>query len=576
MVLKLSKFKLIMEVLRMQATKPKKATWEFTTNKAHNNNDTNENVEYRWLPHLKDAVPPAGQGKRISTYTVALEGWRRGLKLKFYSVFEDGNKLKVRYSLENKHRVHHFSLSMGDKVSDKAFKICDDKDLTKQYLAKENVPVPVGKMFEEDASVKEIIAYAKELGFPLVVKPTDGNAGRGVFANIQDMKSFKEIVFHVREKLEFPNIIVEKYYPGEEFRIYVIENQVLGAMNRRPANVVGDGKHTIRQLIERKNNIRKMNPHLTSRLIKIDKEIEDLLARVGYTLDTVLDQGEFVYLREKSNLSTGGEAIDVTEQLTPELKQIAINAGKAIPGLAHYGVDMIVDKENNTGVILEVNARPGLGGHLFPIQGQPRDFAKKIIDYYFPETAHKNRSLLYFDFDSVIEPIVRRSASYVEVLPPPEGKLYGKKLVVSGDYHRPRFRRWIRRQAHKNYLHGFTDLLENNDVVIVVAGTDQKIVDNFKNICFAGPEGEKVSHVDEEEWNEPLLIGFETKRDYNLSRKEIQELIQEKDQIERERDILRKNYNNIRSSRAWRMTFPIRFILYNIKQFIRSFKHKKR
>src|SRR5699024_10488702 len=79
-----------------------------------------------------------------------------------------------------------------------------------------------------------------------------------------------------------------------------------------------------------------------------------------------------------------------------------------------------------------------------------------------------------------------------------------------------------------NYLHGFTDLLENNDVVIVVAGTDQKIVDNFKNICFAGHEGEKVSHVDEEEWNEPLLIGFETKRDYNLSRKEIQELIQEK------------------------------------------------
>src|SRR5699024_10320682 len=105
MVLKLSKFKLIMEVLRMQATKPKKATWEFTTNKAHNNNDTNENDEYRWPYHIKDAVSPGRKSKRISTYTVALEGKRRSLKLKFYSVFEDGNKLKVRYSLENKHRV---------------------------------------------------------------------------------------------------------------------------------------------------------------------------------------------------------------------------------------------------------------------------------------------------------------------------------------------------------------------------------------------------------------------------------------------------------------------------------------
>src|SRR5690625_2662826 len=103
-------------------------------------------VEYRWLPHLEGAVPSAGQGKRISTYTVSLEGWRRGLELKFYSVLEDGNKLKVRYSLSNGKKTHHFSLSMGDKVSKKAFDICADKELTKRYLRKNNVPVPEGKM----------------------------------------------------------------------------------------------------------------------------------------------------------------------------------------------------------------------------------------------------------------------------------------------------------------------------------------------------------------------------------------------------------------------------------------------
>src|SRR5690625_4570045 len=145
------------------------------TDKQSEQNDTNNidfyqgEPEYRWLPHLKDAVPPAGQGKRISTYTVALEGWRRGLKLKFYSIFEDGNKLKVRYSLSNSKKTHHFSLSMGDKVSDRAFEICDDKQLTKEYLNKMNVPVPKGRMFEYDIPLKEIFAYVEQLGFPLVV-----------------------------------------------------------------------------------------------------------------------------------------------------------------------------------------------------------------------------------------------------------------------------------------------------------------------------------------------------------------------------------------------------------------------
>src|SRR5690625_4833066 len=138
-------------------------------------------IEYKWLPHLDGAIPSAGQGKRISTYAVALEGWRRGLKLKFYSVFEDGNKLKLRYSLSNENRTHQFQLSMGDKVSDEAFKICDDKDLTKQYLERGGVPVPSGKMFEAEVSEEDIVDYGLSLGFPIVVKPTDGNAGKGVF-----------------------------------------------------------------------------------------------------------------------------------------------------------------------------------------------------------------------------------------------------------------------------------------------------------------------------------------------------------------------------------------------------------
>lgn len=526
-----------------------------------------DDVKYRWLPHLEDAVPHAGQGKRISTYTVALEGWRRGLELKFYSVFEDGNKLKVRYSLANGNKVHHFSLSMGDKVSEEAFEICNDKDLTKHYLQKHNVPVPVGEMFEEDVKEEEIVAYGLKLGFPLVVKPTDGNAGKGVFANIQSEKELREIIPHIRNELGFSNIIVEKYIPGEEFRIVVIEDRVLGAINRRPANVIGDGVSTIRQLIKEKNKIRKINPHLTSRLIKVDKEVELLLEEKGYTLDSVPRKGELVYLREKSNLSAGGDAVDVTEQLTPQLKEIAINAGKAIPGLKHYGVDMIVNDDRTKGVILEVNSRPGLGGHLFPGEGKARDFAKDIIDYYFPETKNIERTNLFFDFDSVLEPIKSRTADNVILIKPPLGKLYGKKYVVDGDFNRNRFRSYVRRQANKYYLHGYTEPLEDEKVEIVIAGTSEDNLQKFENSIN---EEFDFNIIEKTDWDKPLKMGFENRNPYNLTTKEIRETLQEVERLKKENERLQKRYNQVISSRAWRITYPVRSLLHQIKTVLRS------
>lgn len=528
-------------------------------------------TKYRWLPHLEDAVPSAGQGKRISTYTVSLEGWRRGLQLKFYSVFEDGNKLKVRYSLSNGDKTHHFSLSMGDKVSKKAFDICADKELTKQYLRNYGVPVPEGKMFEEDADDKEIIEYGLSLGFPIVVKPTDGNAGKGVFANIQSEEELREIVPYVRKELEFSNVIVEKYVSGEEFRIYVIEDRVLGAMNRRPASVVGDGIHTIRELISENNKVRKINPHLTSRLIRVDKEIEFMLEEKGYDLNSIPAEGERVFLREKSNLSTGGDAIDVTDQLTPEIEKIAIDCGKAIPGLSHYGVDMIVSDDRKHGVILEVNSRPGLGGHLFPGEGKARDFAKEIIDYYFPETKDGERTDLYFDFDSVLEPLVSRTASNVDLIKPPLGKLYGEKWLLTLNQEGQNFRQFVRRQANKYKIHGHLELLNDDHYTIVVASVDPQALTKLK---------EKISNefsiemIDCQEWNKPLKMGFEIKNEYKLTRSEIKNLIKNVSQLERENERLQKRYDQIRKSRAWRATSPVRIVLHTIKKLFRAIRNK--
>ena len=530
-------------------------------------------VKYKWLPHLEDAVPLAGQGKRISTYTVSLEGWRRGLHLQFYSVFEDGNKLKVRYSLSDDNKTHHFQLSMGDKVSQQAFDICDDKDLTKQYLGQHNVPVPQGEMFGIETSEEEMVQYGLSLGFPIVVKPTDGNAGKGVFANIQSENHLREVIPHVRDELGFDEIIIEKYITGEEFRIYVIEDKVLGAMNRRPANVTGDGVSSIRQLIHEKNRMRKINPHLTSRLIRVDREIERILEESGYTLNAIPKEGELVFLREKSNLSTGGDAVNVSDQLTPEIIQIAIDAGKAIPGLSHYGVDMIVSDDRKKGVILEVNSRPGLGGHLFPGEGVPQDFAKDIIDYYFPETKDTERSSLYFDFDNVLEPIKSRTAKNVNLLQPPKGKLYGRKLVISGEFDRRSFRREINSYAREYEMHGYIEETEENEIDIIIVGVDEQEIINVKNTCYKIVQDGEIDNIEESEWNKPIQIGFFTKSK-ELSKSEVNELIIDNEQYRRENAYLTKKHEQVIKSRAWKATFPVRFILQKVKQGIRSISNK--
>jgi len=515
-------------------------------------------AEFKWMPHHEGAIPPAGQGKRISTYNVALEGWRRGLELEFYGEIEEVSKLKLRYSLSNGERTHHFQLSMGDKVTEEAFNICDDKSLTKKYLKKAGVPVPGGKKFTKKNSKKEIADYADKIGYPVVLKPTDGNAGKGVFANIQSRDSLKSLIKHVQDELGYGDILIERFVEGNEYRVVVIEDQILGAMIRRPASVLGDGKHTINQLIHIKNDIRRTNPHLRNRLIKVDREVIDLLQRSGHTLKSIPGEGERVFLRTKSNLSAGGDSIDVTDHLTPELEKIVIDAGKAIPGLAYYGVDMIVDLERNKGTILEVNARPGIGGHMFPVEGTPRDFAAAIIDYYFPETKEVVRSPLFFDFDAIIEPIMTRQADRSTVRNTPVGPFYGKELYISGEVQNVGYQAWSRREALDRDLYGDVENLNDGRVRIRVMGTDKDVLEEFKAACYSGPSRANVEDVEEFEWNKPLLIGFErirsTKR---YSRRQVKKLVRE-----RERAI--EKYERLVNRRTWKYTEPFRKIAKKI------------
>src|SRR5690625_4077758 len=155
-----------------------------------------------WLPHL-NYLPIEAKLNRTSLYTIALEGWRRGLKLKFHNSYNEDNQRQLRYSLESGKRIHYFNESSGDKNTKEAFSICNDKGLTYHYLEQNNVPTPKGTSFSQEINIEEIVTFSKKLSHPLVVKPTDGKSGRGVITNVKDEKSLREAILFIRDKLKY-------------------------------------------------------------------------------------------------------------------------------------------------------------------------------------------------------------------------------------------------------------------------------------------------------------------------------------------------------------------------------------
>lgn len=546
----------------------------------------------QWLPHLENAVPTKGYGNRLSMYLISLEAWRRGLKVKYYSIDNPENKMLIRYSLSDGKNTYHFESSRGEKLSKQAFEICENKDETKKTLAEAGIPVPEGKRFKENSSEEEILEYAEQLGFPVVIKPISENAGKGVFSNLSSKQDVKNALKHVRHELNYTDIIVEKHIEGIEHRIFVVDGKVHGVVNRIPANIVGDGKNSIKQLINMKNKSKRKNPNIASKLIKIDKEVIDSITDLGYTLDSIPPKGKRIFLRSKSNVSTGGDPIEVTDELSEELKELAVKATNAVPGLDVCGLDMIVDKENNTGVIIEINTKPMIGLHVFPVEGNPRDVVSPILDYYFPETKNSKKTNLYFDFEAAIAPIRNRLVNEIEILPPPTLEfIKSKNFLVSGTLVNEDFRNAVRLFALKNNLHGFVKEIEEQKVQIVIGGKEKDIQEFKKHFI-----NNDSLNIVEEQWNKPIQIGFhnyslpsrtktilklrdslekerslkeKSKEKYKIVKKQkiqitkkLKKQIKQKDveieNLKNEKIKLEEKLNNILKSTSWKLTKPLR------------------
>lgn len=528
------------------------------------------------LPQLTNEMVRHARKTRLDAFAVALEGWRRGLKLKWYTKdsehFKDMIIFGVNppgrlFSLSSPERTHYFFRTRGDKVSNEAVEIAADKGVTKEILAKNNIPVPKGKGFSEDATDEEIIEYSRTLTYPIVCKPTDASLGSGVVTNIQNEEEFKQALHYVRHELEYKEVIVEEHVQGKEHRFYVVDDEVIAVYNRIPANITGDGVHTIEELIDMKNYERRQNARLNSCLINIDNEIIKFINEKGYDLQSVPKAGEFILLREKTNVSIGGDPIDVTDEIDEKYKQIAIGAVKSIPGLYHAGVDIIIDDESPDGraVVLEINATAQIGGSLFPLRGKARNIPKAIIDFYFPETKgiDTSDSKIYFDMSTVLEPLENRSAIEVEVAPAPLGKLYARKYSVVGNVTSESYHRYLKKHALDLGIHGHVKTVVFDEIEIVAASTDPNKLEQFRRLIPQYTRGTKVRKIRSEAWNEPVTVGFDILEIYEIStlrkaQHALRRMEKEHIRLTRQKERVEKDINHILNSTSWKITEPIR------------------
>ncbi len=271
-----------------------------------------------------------------------------------------------------------------DRSSAIAEAIAQDKELTKKLLDAAGVPVPNGRPV---TSAEDAWAAMNEFGAPVVIKPVDGNQGKGVTVNIM---SREHLLSAYQSALQVSDeILVERFIPGSDFRFLVIGKQLVAAARRDPPTVIGDGVHSVRELVEQVNrDPQRGSGHATSLTkVRLDSIAIARLAVQNYTVDSIPAMGARVVLRNNANLSTGGTATDVTDDVHPEMAACAVAAAQMI-GLDVCGVDVVCDSvlmplDKQGGGIVEVNAAPGLRMHLQPSFGKGRPVGEAIISSMF-------------------------------------------------------------------------------------------------------------------------------------------------------------------------------------------------
>ncbi len=326
--------------------------------------------------HLRRMAAESDLG--TSTGAIYKEALSRNIPvtcLEHSSVLQLGNGKYTRY----------LEASLSDRCGCVAVDIAGNKHLTKQILYEAGIPVPRGDIAY---TLRSAAVAAAAIGWPVVVKPFDANQGKGVFTNITNIKELEQ-AFETAARYSHA-VLVERHIPGKDHRLLVAGGRMVAAAERRAPFVVGDGINTIRQLveIENRNPLRGADHEKPLTIIRIDDMSRQVLAKSGYSEDSIPAAGEKVMLRFNGNLSTGGTARDCTDEVHPYNAELAVKAAQLME-LDIAGIDITCNDiskplDEKNGALIEVNAAPGLRMHIYPTEGTPRNVAGDILECLYP------------------------------------------------------------------------------------------------------------------------------------------------------------------------------------------------
>jgi cyanophycin synthetase len=332
------------------------------------------------LSDLRDLYANSSLGP--STETIVKEAEARKIPWMWLSVRA---MVQLGYGVRQK----RIQATLSDHSSILAVELACDKDGTKIILQDAGIPVPKGTTIHYIDELQNAIEDVG--GYPIVIKPLDGNHGRGIAIDINSWQEAEAAYDAASSASKSRSVIVERFYRGSDHRILAIDGKVVAVAERIPAHVIGDGKSSISQLIEETNqdpNRGEGHDNVLTK-IEIDRTALGVLEKQGYNLDSILPRDEIVYLRATANLSTGGIAVDRTDDIHPENIWLAERVAKVI-GLDIAGIDVVTPDITKPlrevgGVIVEVNAAPGFRMHASPSRGLPRNVAAPVMDMLFPE-----------------------------------------------------------------------------------------------------------------------------------------------------------------------------------------------
>lgn len=342
--------------------------------------DMDEDIQYMRELREKERLGP-------STGSIVEEAEARGIpwiRLNKYSLVQLG------YGANQK----RIQATVTSETSSIGVELACDKEDTKFLLEQAEVEVPRGDIIRRERSLAEACKY---VGYPLVIKPVDGNHGRGITVDINNYEDALVAFNHAKDSSRSGAIIVEKFITGEDYRLLVINNKLVAGAIRTPAHVIGDGKSTVQELIDKVNSDprRGFGHENVLTQITINELTKTIIKDAGYSLDSVISEGEKLILKDTANLSTGGTAEDITDIIHPSNISMAERISKIIDldicGIDIMTTDITKPLSKTGGAVLEVNAGPGFRMHLAPTTGLPRNVAAPVIDKLFPNQGDTGR-----------------------------------------------------------------------------------------------------------------------------------------------------------------------------------------